>query len=147
MAVNSSAPIIPGEGAASIKLGEKVEDILRSTSEVFVAEREIIVGVGDRGVTRYCSSNIDLWVKDDLIWQIMVHDGYAGKVLGKIGVGSTLASVEKLLGPVVVIADSLVVKGVPGVSFEPQSDSPASPITEIYVWEPDWVELRDHQTP
>ncbi len=145
MAVNRNSPIVPGEGAASIRLGESVTDILSGTTEVFVAEQVAIAGVGDTGSIRYRSATIDLWVKDNRIWQIMVHGAYTGKVLGKIGLGSTLADVEKLLGSVAVMADNWVVKGMPGISFEPQTEGTDSPIIEIYVWQPDWAELQEHQ--
>jgi hypothetical protein len=142
--VNSDAPIIPGKSAASIKLGEKMEDVLQRTPETFVAKQESQAGVA--GVIRYRSRHVDLWAKNGVIWQIMVHNGYAGLTLGKIGLGSTLVDVENLLGPVVVISDNQVVKGIPGISFEPQMDMRHAPIVEIYVWEPDWVEIRNHQT-
>ena len=77
MAIDGASPIIPGEGAASIKLGETVEDVLRRTIEGFVVGGEVNGGADD-GVTRYHSTHVDFWAKDNLVWQIMVHEWLHG---------------------------------------------------------------------
>ena len=41
---------------------------------------------------------VDLWVKDGIVDQIMVHDSYRGKLMDKIGLGSTIADIERHIG-------------------------------------------------
>jgi hypothetical protein len=144
MDINETRPIIPGGGAANIILGLDVEVILYGAKVDFTSERVVVEGIGDLGTTRYRSAYVDFWTRHDAVFQVMVHDGYSGKVLGKVGLGSLLGDVEKLLGPLAVINENMVVKGLPGISFEPEIDKADSPITEIYVWQPDSAEIMDH---
>ena len=147
MAINNAAPIIPSGGAATIIIGEMVELVLERATEAFTSEPIVVSGVTAPGSMRYRSSYVDFWTQDGIVYQVMVHDNYAGKFLGKIGLGSTLADVEKAFGPIKAILDSLVVKGLPGIAFEPKDDDDInSPIYEIYVWKPDWAEIYEHQS-
>jgi hypothetical protein len=141
--INYNAPIIPGQEAGGIRLGSNVEETLKGVSGLFEIERHNVPGAGESRSLRYSSANIDLWVKDNIIWQIMLHGDYQGKVLDKVGIGSTLADVRKYLGDIKVDMDNIIVKGLPGVAFEPEKDDESSPIIEIYVYEPDWVELMN----
>ena len=51
--------------------------------------------------------------------QIMVHDGYRGKLMGKIGLGSTIADIERHIGAVEEDEeDNLVIRDFPGLFFE-----------------------------
>jgi hypothetical protein len=51
--------------------------------------------------------------------QIMVHDGYRGKLMGKIGLGSTFADIERHIGAVEEDEeDNLVSRDCPGLVFE-----------------------------
>jgi hypothetical protein len=140
--VDAEAPIVPGQGAAGIMLGEHIQDVMQRARNLFTCEPLIIAGVGDLGVTRCRSAFVDLWVKNDSIWQIMLHGTYSGKVLGKLGIGSTVAEVRKLLGPFKVDVDDLLIEGLPGISFEFEADQDLSPAMEIYIFEPDWTQLR-----
>ena len=147
MAIDITAPIIPCGSAGLIILGYPLESVVPNTEEDFVSERVVLEAIGDLGVTRYHSACVDFWTdRDNIVYQVMVHDDYTGKLLGKIGIGSLLSDVEQFLGRISVIDDSLVIKGLPGISFEPEFDQPDSPIIEIYVWKPDWTEIHQHQT-
>src|SRR5260221_11415623 len=51
--------------------------------------------------------------------QIVVHDGYRGKLMGKIGLGSTIADIERYIGAVEEDEeDNLVIRDFPGLVFE-----------------------------
>ena len=145
MTIDTTAPIIPCGGAGSIILGSPLEAV-PNAKEDFVNEPVVLEGMSDIGVMRYRSACVDFWTdSDNQVYQVMVHDDYAGKLLGKIGVGSLLSDIEQFLGPLSTIDDSLVVKGLAGIAFEPEIDMPDSPIIEIYVWKPDWTEIIQHQ--
>jgi hypothetical protein len=140
--INSKAPIVPGQQAAGIKLGQNIQEVLQGAENIFRAESAIIPGGGDLGITRYRSPDVDLWVKNGVIWQIMVHGDYKGKVLQEVGIGSTASDVRNKLGAILVDMDDLLIEGLPGISFEFETDEDFSPATEIYIFEPDWVQQR-----
>lgn len=67
---------------------------------------------------RYRSAMVDLWVEAGIVYQIMVHHGYAGKLLGSIGLGSTIADIETRIGPWGEDEeDNLVIQNLPGFCF------------------------------
>ena len=92
---------------------------------------------------RYRSAMVDLWAGNGRVAQIMVHDGYRGKLMGKIGLGSTIADIERYIGAVEEDEDdSLVIRDFPGLFFEIEGYFPDlqkdpayryAPIKEIYV--------------
>jgi hypothetical protein len=68
---------------------------------------------------RYRSAMVDVWVIEGTVEQIMVHDGYRGKLMGKIGLGSTVADIERHIGAVEEDEeDNLVIRDFPGLFFE-----------------------------
>jgi hypothetical protein len=128
--VNLCAPILPGQGAASIILGTDGQEILSHTTVEFQAEE-----IGQSGLVRYRSANVDLWVKNGLVEQILVHGQYSGLLLQKIRLSSTIDEVRRLHGPVSLDdEDNLVIERVPGLCFEIDVHQYSSPITEIYVF-------------
>jgi hypothetical protein len=72
----------------------------------------------------------------------MVHGSYEGKVHDKIGIGSTIAAVRAAFGEIKVDMDDLVVEDLGGISFEPIAENDDSPIAEMYIFKPDWTELK-----
>jgi len=141
--MNIEAPIIPGESAAGIQLGSSIEEVFKEQNNHFISEEIVHPFVQFPTITRFRSAMVDLWVKNGIVNQIMVHVGYRGKLMGTIGLGSTIADVERHIGVVEEDEeDNLVIRDIPGVGFEiegyfPDLMDPAfryAPIKEIYVF-------------
>ena len=90
----------------------------------------------------YRSAMVDLWAIEGNVEQIMVHDGYRGKLMGTISLGSTIADIERYIGSVEEDEeDNLVIRDIPGLFFEIEGYFPDlkdqafrfAPIKEIYV--------------
>ncbi len=137
--MNIDAPIVPGESTAGIQLDSPIEEVLNVHKNSF-SSREILKY--SHTITRYRSAMVDLWVRDGIVYQIMVHVGYRGKLMDKIGLGSTIADIERHIGAVEEDEeDNLVIRDCPGVGFEiegyfPGLKDPAfrhAPIKGIYV--------------
>lgn len=135
--LNIDGPIIANFCLGSIFLDWHVDEVLAISNYEFKLESNL-----NRKTMslRYKSDHIDFWVKDNLVWQIMAHSGYQGKVQDKIGIGNTLQQVRDLLGEVKLIEEMYMVKGLPGIAFEPKSEGFNTPIVEIYVFRPLWFE-------
>lgn len=143
VSMNIEAPIVAGESAAGIQLGSPIEEILKEQEPHFSSEEVVNPLVPLPIITRYRSAMVDLWVREAIVDQIMVHDGYRGKLLDTIGLGSTLADIERQIGAWEEDEeDNLVLRDLPGVGFEiegyfPGLKDPAfryAPIKEIYVF-------------
>ena len=141
--MNIQAPIVPGESAAGIQVGSPIEEILQAQRPSFISEEVMHPLFPVPVTTRYRSAMVDVWVKEGRVEQIMVHDGYRGKLLGTIGLGSTMADIETHIGAWEEDEeDNLVIRDLPGVIFEvegyfPDFHSPAfrfAPIKAIYVF-------------
>lgn len=85
---------------------------------------------------------VDIWAIEGIVEQIMVHDGYRGKLMDKIGLGSTIADIERQIGAWEEDEeDNLVIRDLSGLFFRvegyfPDLKDPAfrfAPIKEIYV--------------
>jgi len=142
--MNIEAPIIPGESAAGVQLGSPIEEILKEQKTHFISEEIVNHLVPLAIVTRYRSAMVDLWVREGIVDQIMVHDGYRGKLMDKIGLGSTIADIEMQIDAWEEDEeDNLVIRDLPGVGFEiegyfPDLKDPAfrhAPIKDIYVFQ------------
>ena len=131
------ADIVPGTGAAGVRLGQPVTDVLSRVDPIRVTELH--------GSCRYEFGSVDLWVKAGAIFQIGLYQGYRGLIDRRIGIGSTLAELERELGRVSEDDDdNLVVAGVHGFCFEtdhwkagrePQ-ENPDAVISQLYVFMP-----------
>ena len=141
--MNIEAPIVPGESAAGIQLGSPIEEVLKEQEPHFISEKVANPLVLLPIITRYRSAMVDLWVRDGIVDQIMVHGGYRGTLMDKIGLGSTIADIERDIGAWEEDEeDNLVIRDLPGVGFEiegyfPGLKDPAfrhAPIKEIYVF-------------
>jgi hypothetical protein len=140
--MNIEAPIVPGESAAGIQLGSPIEEVLNEHKNSFRSGENLKYS---RVTTRYRSAMVDVWVIKGKVEQIMVHDGYRGKLKGIIGLGSTIADIERYIGSWEEDEeDNLVIRDLPGVGFEiegyfPGLKDPAflhAPIKEIFVFIP-----------
>jgi len=145
------APIVPGEGAAGLRVGARVADLPPTALASFAVERRVNPCLPNAVLTVYRSPAVTLTVENRVIDQIAVHGGYRGALAGDVRVGCSLAEAEARLGP--VAADDLgqlVVRDLPGLRFEvadpvpvavPAGDvsddeavSPSAPITAIVVF-------------
>lgn len=134
--MNLTDPIVPGISAAGIAIHDAIQPILASNTPANV----------DRfGTTeKYIFEGVSLWVRDGRVTQIGVAAPYSGKILDKIGIGSTLGDVENALGRVSEDEqDSLVVQGSSGWSFDTEPwkrrtarDNRGARVTEIFVFRP-----------
>jgi hypothetical protein len=95
MSMNIEAPIVPGRSAAGIQLGSLIEEILNEHKNSFDSGEVVKPTFPVRVTTRYCSAMVNVGVIKGKVEQIMVHDGYRGKSMGKIGLGSTIADIER----------------------------------------------------
>lgn len=140
--MNIEAPIVPGESAAGIQLGSPIEEILQEQNNSFRSGEVVNISPSFPLNIRYRSVMVDVWAVEGRVEQIMVHDGYRGKLMETIGLGSTIADIERQIGAVEEDEeDNLVIRDFPGLLFEiegyfPDSKNPAirhAPIKEIYV--------------
>jgi hypothetical protein len=106
--IDLTAPIDAGRSAAGIALGEDVGGLPRPLEQATLVEME-----------RFDYSSVSVWVRQDLVHQICVRQGYSGKLPEGIGIGSSIYDVESLVGKVEEdIYDNLIVVGYPGWCFE-----------------------------
>ena len=142
MTIDRNAPIMPGVGAAGLKVGT---DVARTVYEASVyGDPEEIVNpyVPGPSSVRYRSALVDLWAKEGRITQIGVHGGYQGRILNRIGLGATVGDAERLIGRVVESdeGETLEFPDMPGVCFEVERDpllpldDPAHRIAWIFVY-------------
>lgn len=117
-----AAPIVPGESAAGVKLGQPIKDI------VAVVKPRGTKELADGGVSYTFGDGIKLWSEGGVVTQVGLTAGYTGK-LGKLAVGATLAALGKL-GEVGRDGDeNWVIEGKTGVVF----DVKAKKVAGIYV--------------
>jgi hypothetical protein len=137
------SPLVPGESAAGIILGSSIETVIKPGTLFQAEEIRSSFVIYPFPVIRYCSAMVDVWTKAGIITQIMVHDGYAGKLFNVIGLGSTIADIERFIGPCEEDEeDNLIVRDLPGFCFEvegwfPNLRDPAfhqARIKEMYVF-------------
>lgn len=143
MSINIDAPIVPGESAAGIQLESLIEEVLNTHKNTFDSGEVVKPSFPTLVKTRYRSAMVDMWVIEGRVKQIMVHDGYRGKLMEKIGLGSTIADIERDIGVVEEDEeDTLVIRECPGLFFEIEGYFPDlqkdpafrhAPIKEIYV--------------
>ena len=106
-----AARIEPGLSAAGIRLGMAITDLTSAVKPLQVHEK------GEWAT--YLFESLDVTAKHGRISEVCVKKGYTGKVGESIGIGSTIADVERVLGKVIEDEyDNLVVATVNGWSFE-----------------------------
>ena len=130
-----NAPIIPGESAAGVRLGQPIKDILvRQTPDAVIELTDC---------EKYQFGSVRLWVSSGKISQIGLYADYRGRLKEGIGIGSTVEEVQTLLGKIEEDEDdNLVVVGTPGWCFETEEwlegrqpeQNPKAKISEVYVF-------------
>ena len=128
MPIDPKAPIVPGVGAAGLKLGADVERTVAECGVFADAEEIVNEWVPGSNHVRYRSAMVDIWAYEGRISQIGVHGSYQGHLLGRIGVGSTLGDAQRLIGRIVEDElDNLVFADVPGVGVDFEAQPPRGP--------------------
>ncbi|UOG77648.1 hypothetical protein MTX78_24885 (plasmid) [Hymenobacter tibetensis] len=108
---NLTAPILPGHSAAGIRLGQPIEEVL------FHAPVPIVETLSTLTVYRFGA--IWVWVQDGRVHQVGVFVGYAGTLPSGVGLGTSLAEVQRRIGRVVQDCDgTLIVEGSDGWCFD-----------------------------
>jgi hypothetical protein len=130
-----NAPIIPGESAAGVRIGQPIEDILAWKSPDAVVEIH--------SCTKFEFGVVHLWVENGKVSQVGVCAGYRGSLMQGLGIGSTLGDIQSSFGPVVEDEDdNLIVEGRPGWCFETEEwmagrqpeQNPNARVSQIYVF-------------
>ena len=132
MRIDLTAPIMPGKSAAGISLGEELAALPRPLSRASFT-----------GVERLDYLCVSLWVRQESVCQVGVREGYGGTLAEGIGIGSTIADVERLIGRVQEDAeDNLIVVGYSGWCFETEEwrghsieENRGARITGIFIYE------------
>ena len=130
-----NAPIIPGESAAGVRLGQPIKDILAYQSP------DVVTEIND--LEKYQFGSVHLWVNAGKISQIGLYAEYRGRLKESIGIGSTIEEVQNSLGKIEEDEDdNLVVAGISGFCFETEEwldshqpeKNPEAKISELYVF-------------
>jgi ribulose 1,5-bisphosphate synthetase/thiazole synthase len=107
-----AAPLQAGLSAAGIRLTTSIADVIAGTTPVRVHQHR-------SDWATYVFEAVDVTAHDGRVAEICVKAGYEGKLAGAIGIGSTIADVERVIGKVTQDEyDNLVVATVEGWSFE-----------------------------
>jgi len=133
--MNLTDPIIPGISAAGVNIEDSIKLVLMTSSAASVDNV--------KETEKYSFDGVTLWVRNGRVKQIGVASPYSGKLMEKIGIGSTLREVESALGKIVPDKDdSLIVSGSTGWCFETERwrngpnvrQNPHAKLTEIFVF-------------
>ena len=109
--ISLDAPIIPGESAAGICIGQPISELLSQQSPVAIEELACI--------TRYEFGPVWVWANDNIIDQIGVFQGYAGALSERIKVRDKMLEVKNIIGEIFEdMEDNLCVLDSPGWCFE-----------------------------
>lgn len=145
--IDLDAPILPGNGAAGIWLDIRVETVLAEHPGTFKSEKIANTSVRNSlGMTKHRSPAVDLWEENGQVIQIMVHDGYRGKLDNRVGIASTIADIQRIYGYCQENEeDNLIINGVPGLCFTvtglfPKGENPFDPDNPIWLRSKvDWI--------
>jgi hypothetical protein len=106
-----TAPILPGHSAAGIRLGQPIAEVLLH-APVPVTEKLF-------ALTVYRFGAVWVWVQNDLVHQVGVFEGYVGTLPSGVGLGTSMAEVQRRMGRIVEDwDDALVVEGSDGWCFD-----------------------------
>lgn len=108
----SLVDIIPGKGVGEFRLGMSLAEIeqLIPNHSTEPLENHFVIWTEQLGLW-IAKSNFE-------VTQILTRNHHPSKVLGKVGLGDTLADIEKYFGPVKDDLDIYVLTQYPGVGFE-----------------------------
>jgi hypothetical protein len=110
--IDLAAPLQPGLSAAGVRLGTAIADVLSTNTPVRVHQHR-------SEWATYVFEAVDVTVHSGRVSEVCVRTGYTGKLMGAIGIGSTIADVERAIGEVKQDEfDNLVAAAADGWSFE-----------------------------
>lgn len=122
LALDLDAAILPGVGAAGLRVGMRLAELPSGLLEGFSVERRVNPCLPNAVLTLYRSAAVTLTMENRVIDQIAVHGAYRGTLRGphgSIGLGSTVADVVARIGQLVEDdEDNLSILGVSGLCFE-----------------------------
>ncbi len=100
------APIVPGRSLGGVEVGAAADEMLGSSRAPRIEIGPVVV-----------------WLTEGIVYQVGTRAGYRGQVLGTgIGLGSSLADVERELGRVLEDEeDNLIVEGCAGLVLETEA--------------------------
>jgi len=109
--LNLNAPIIPGQSAAGVRLGQTIDEIVATTQPTATIQLH--------DSSKLCFEYVNLWVKGNRVTQIGVSGKYQGTINGSVGIGSSIRDIQNTLGQVVEDEeDNLTVPSISGWCFE-----------------------------
>jgi hypothetical protein len=121
LALDLDAPILPGVGAAGLRVGTRLSELPPSLLEGFSVERRVNPCLPNAVLTLYRSAAVTLHVENRVIDQIAVSGAYRGTLRGpggSIGLGAAVADVEARIGQVVEDdEDNLSILDLRGLCF------------------------------
>jgi hypothetical protein len=97
LALDLDAPILPGVGAAGLRVGTRLSELPLGLLEGFSVERRVNPCLPNAVLTLYRSAAVTLYVTNRLIDQIAVAGAYRGALHGPSGsvdLGATVAAIE-----------------------------------------------------
>lgn len=111
-----SGNIIAGKCISNIYLGWDEETLKKIIGNNYSIEERINCKI-------WQIENAKFWIDDsNKIYQITVFDGFEGRFLNKIGIGSTLKDVETFIGKWQDNLDVYVLPSYEGICFELKDD-------------------------
>ena len=124
MPLDLDAPILPGLGAAGVRLLDDLDAALAGEEPDERTEYDF-----GRATVRV--GPVSLGAIDGVITGFQLGPGYRGKVAGAVGIGSTLAEVEAAFGPIATGEEHMVyVECMPGwwiLATDPPDGAKVSP--------------------
>jgi hypothetical protein len=105
LALDLDAAILPGVGAAGLRVGMRLAELPSGLLEGFSVERRVNPCLPNAVLTLYRSAAVTLTVENRVIDQIAVHGAYVGTVPGSRGtlvLGESHANVEACFGPLAI---------------------------------------------
>lgn len=109
-----NAPILPGQSAAGIQVGQAMAEVLHQVTALTTETSSTF--------TLYKFETVWVWSRDEIVDQIVVFEGYTGTLPSGVGLGISLAEVQRRMGLVVEDwDDTLRVEGSDGWCFDTSS--------------------------
>ena len=131
-----NAELIPGKAGAGVLLGQSATSILAVIQPENIESRQPLPALPELGCRVLKFGSVWLFEQKEVVSQVCVFAGYAGKINGSIGIASTVAEVQATLGPVVDYEGVCFgVATLPGWCFEVEESNSA-------IKGPDWLALR-----
>ncbi len=117
--VHLGAPIIPGEGAAGLRLGHKLADYVDRNGDQFRAEKPKPESCHARNSRVLRSDHVTVYTNGEIITQVSIHSGYRGSVRDRLRLEDAVGRVATELGCVGEDdEDNLVCASMAGMCFE-----------------------------